>query len=92
MKDLLTKVFWPILRIFESDRPVVNYKRSHRVVLLVMGSLFLVLSLASASSAYFSGELGGLIPAVVFFGVGLVAIVVGALGSDSAVAKIWGSR
>lgn len=91
MKNVLVKLFWPILRVFESEQKPANYKKSHRVVLLVVGSLFLFLSLASAGAAIHSGNLGALIPVVVFFAVGLVAMVVGGLGTNSAVAKIWGT-
>lgn len=35
---------------------------------------------------------GGLIPVAVFLAVGLVCEVVGALGSDKAVARMWKSK
>jgi len=92
MKDLLKRIFWPILGMFETGEPAVNYKPSHRMILVVVGLLFVVLSLASAASALASGELGGLIPIVVFLGVATVVLVVGTLGSDSAVCKIWGRK
>lgn len=37
-------------------------------------------------------EGGGIIPTVVFLGVGLVCEIVGLLGSDRAVAKIWKAK
>lgn len=82
----------PILRIFESGEGEYVYKKSHRKILLSVGALFLVLSAVSAISAITSAQLGGLIPFLVFFLVGLVCEVVGLLGSDRAVAKIWGSK
>jgi hypothetical protein len=90
MKDILTRLFWPILRIFETDKVVKNYKSSYRAILVVVGLLFVILSIASAVSAYFNGEFAALIPVVVFLCVGMVALVVGTLGSDAAVSKIWG--
>ena len=85
------RLFWPILRLFESDQIPANYKKSHRVVLIVVGSLFLFLSLVSLAFGYTGGEWGAIIPIAIFSGVGLVAIIVGTLGSDGAVAKIWGT-
>ena len=90
MKDTLAKLFWPILKFFETDEVPTNYKPSHRVILIVVGALFMVLTAGSVAAAYFSGQVGALIPVLVFFSVGTVTLVVGLLGSDSAVAKIWG--
>lgn len=92
MKKLLTQLFWPILRFFETDQEAVNYKRSHRVVLIVVGFLFIFLSFASGVAAYVSERLGALMPVIVFFCIGTVALVVGSLGSNAAVSKIWGSK
>lgn len=86
------RIFWPILKFFETDEEPANYKKSHRVALNIVGTLFIFLSLGSAGAAYFSGELGSLIPVVVFFCVGLVTVVVGSLGSNGAVSKIWGTK
>lgn len=92
MRKALTRIFWPILRFFETGMEPVNYKASHRVVLQVVGILFLVLSVVSAWAGYTSGAAGSIIPVLVFFGVGLVAVVLGALGSDGAVARMWGNK
>lgn len=92
MKKLLRKLFLPILRIFESGEGEYVYKDSHRKILLVVGGLFLILSAVSAVSAISSSQLGGLIPFLVFFLIGLVCEIIGFLGSDRAVAKIWGSK
>lgn len=92
MKDILRKLCWPILSFFETGGASANYKKSHRLVLIVVGSLFFFLSAFSASMAYAGGELAALIPVIVFFCVGLVAVVVGALGSNGAVSKIWGTK
>lgn len=92
MKKILRKIFWPILRFFETHEEVANYKKSHRVALNVAGALFVFLSLVSASAAYAIGGVGSLIPVIIFFCVGTVALVVGSLGSDNAVCKIWGTK
>ncbi|SFB91674.1 hypothetical protein SAMN05660443_0918 [Marinospirillum celere] len=92
MRKVLTKLFWPVLCFFETSEEPANYKKSHRVVLNIVGALFILLSLGSATAGYVSGQLVSLIPVVVFFGVGFVAVVLGALGSRGAVAKIWGNK
>jgi isoprenylcysteine carboxyl methyltransferase (ICMT) family protein YpbQ len=92
MRNILTRIFWPILKFFETDAEPANYKKSHRVALNILGVLFMFLSLVSAWAAYSVVGLGSLIPVVVFFCVGLVAVVVGSLGSVGAVAKIWGTK
>lgn len=93
MKSLLRQLFAPILNIFESGDGDYAYKPSHRIVLVVMGCLFsglaaLVIALMLHGTG---GDPGYAIPALVFGGAGLVSLIVGTLGSDRAVAKIWGS-
>ncbi len=92
MKNILIRIFWPILKLFETDEEATNYKKSHRVALNVVGVLFIFLSLVSSAAAYSVGGAGALIPVIIFFCAGLVAVVVGALGSNGAVSKIWGSK
>ena len=78
--------------MFEEQDGPFEYKPSHRFILKVVGSLFFLLSLASAVACFVSAQLGALLPVVVFFCIGLVCMVVGFLGSDKAVAKMWNSR
>ncbi|KXJ52515.1 hypothetical protein WNY58_07995 [Neptuniibacter pectenicola] len=92
MKTRLRKLCAPILNIFESGEGEYSYKASHRKILMYMGLLFFVLSTFSGIAAIASEQLGGLIPILVFFLIGVVCVIVGFLGSDRAVAKIWGSR
>ena len=92
MKKKLRSLFAPVLNILESGDEEYSYRPSHRKILMVMGSLFFVLSTLSGISAVVSGQWGGLIPILVFFVVGFVCVIVGFLGTDRAVAKIWGSR
>lgn len=89
---MLTSFFSPILKFFESDEEPANYKKSHRVALNFVGALFLFLSLVSAMSANSTSGLGSFIPVVIFFCAGVVAVVVGSLGSKAAVSKIWGTK
>lgn len=92
MKNSLRKLFLPILRNFESGEGAYSYKDSHRKILIIVGALFLILSVISAISAINSSQMGGLIPLLVFFLVGLLCEIIGLLGSDRAVAKIWGNK
>lgn len=92
MKNKLRSLFAPVLNILESGDEEYSYRASHRKILMYMGSLFFVLSTLSGISAVVSGQWGGLIPILVFFVVGFVCVIVGFLGTDRAVAKIWGSR
>jgi hypothetical protein len=92
MKNILKRIFWPILKFFETNEDLANYKKSHRVALNVVGALFIFLSLVSAAAAYSIGGVGSLIPVIIFFCAGIVAVVVGSLGSNSAVSKIWGTK
>jgi hypothetical protein len=92
MKTQLRKLCSPILTMFEKgDEPYV-YKPLNRKILLVIGVLFLGLASAVGYLSYDMGEVGFLLPVLVFFAIALVTLVVGLLGSDRAVAKIWGNR
>lgn len=92
MKKQLRKIFWFILRYFENGDETYKYKPLNRKILLIVGILFIALSMITL---YFSIEKEGygyLLPVVVFFIVGFISITVGFLGSDRAVSKIWGNR
>ena len=92
MKSTLRHFFQPILRPFESGEGEFRYNESHRKILLAVGALFLFLSGVSTTLAIASSQWGGLVPVVVFFVIGLVCEIVGLLGNDRAIAKIWGNR
>ena len=89
---MLKKIFSPILSSFESGEGEYSYKKSHRVVLVVIGGLFLVLSMSTIATGIIFSEIGAVIPAVVFLAASVTCLVVGGLGSDRAVSKIWGSK
>ena len=92
MKSTMRKLFSPILAYFESGEGAYSYKKSHRTILVIVGSLFLVLSCISIAAIVATLQVGAMIPILVFFLTGLVCLVVGGLGTDRAVAKIWGSK
>jgi uncharacterized membrane protein len=92
MKEKLRKLFWFILQFFEKgDEPYI-YKPLNRTILIIVGLLFCVLCVLSVYVAAARSGYGFLIPVSVFFIVGFVCLVVGLLGSDRAVSKIWGNR
>ena len=91
MKQQLRKIFSPILNIFESGSDPFVYKPSHRTVLVIMGGLFSGLATLVCFLAQ-GKDPGYLFPVVIFGGAGLLSLLVGLLGTDRAVAKIWGSR
>lgn len=92
MKSILRKLFRPILSRFEKQQSTENYKPSHRIVLNVVGGLFLFLSCSTGWAAFYSNDIGFYIPVVIFFIIGFVSLIVGTLGKDCAVARIWGNR
>ena len=92
MKNALRKLFSPVLNIFENGEDIYVYKPSHRTILLIVGSMFLLLASGGIAVAIIAGLAGGAIPAVVFLLVGLVCWIVGFLGNDKAVANIWKNR
>jgi hypothetical protein len=91
MKTLLQNLFSPILKLFESDEGEYSYKGSHRTILIIIGVLSLVLSFVSLAAAIVTTELAAVFPFLIFFSGGAVCIIVGGLGSDRAVAKLWGN-
>jgi drug/metabolite transporter (DMT)-like permease len=92
MHALLRTLFAPLLNILEKGDEPYGYKPSHRKILLAVGTMFLFLAGVSLFFGMIAGGVGAFVPAVVFFLVSVVCIVVGAVGSERAVAKLWGSR
>lgn len=84
-------IFRFILDPLEKGDSPYAYKPSHRKILIAVGVLF---ALLCAVLLYFAGSSEGaagyLIPLLVFGTVSAVTLIVGFLGSDRAVARIWG--
>ncbi|WP_417568265.1 hypothetical protein [Marinobacter sp.] len=92
MKERLRQLFAPILKPLETGEVGNNYKPSHRTILNAVGLLFLILASVSVIALFYTGEPGALIPVIVFLGIGGLCLLVGVLGSDVAVSKMWGNR
>ncbi len=92
MKDALRKLCRPVLAFFEKGEPAASYRPSHRTILLAAATLFLILFGVSLFFALAAGQLGAVVPVVVFFIVSVVSLIVATLGSDTAVARIWGLK
>ena len=93
MKNGLRKLFAPLLNIFENSEGEFVYKPMNRIILIVMALLFggLTVGLIVITKQMELGW-GALIPVSVFSAVSLFCLIIGGLGSDQAVARVWGSR
>jgi len=92
MKGFFRKLFSPILGRFETGDGPYAVKPLNRKILVFIGLVFFGLASAVAYLSFEQRELGYLVPALVLSAVSLVSLVVGLLGSDRAVANIWGNR
>ncbi|MGI1679249.1 MAG: hypothetical protein K6L75_10985 [Cellvibrionaceae bacterium] len=92
MKEILKKICWPILKYFEGGDGPYEYKALNRKILIAIGGLFCALALGLVFVGAAATGFGFLIPVSVFLAVGLVCLIVGFLGSERAVSKIWGNR
>lgn len=91
MKKSLQRLFSPVLNLFESYEGDYDYKPSHRTILIVIGVLFILLSLVSLTAAVYTAQPGAVFPFLIFFAAGGTSLIVGGLGSDRAVARLWGN-
>ena len=92
MKNLFRTLFSPILNFFEKGDETYSYKPLNRKILIFMSIIFLALAILVAYLSRNSSDIGYLLPVIVFSAMAVVGLVVGILGNDRAVAKIWGSR
>lgn len=89
MKAILRKLCSPVLGMFESGEGEFDYKPSYRTILIVLGLLCLVIASVSLVMTLMTSEPAGVIPILLFLLTGLVCEIVGLLGTDRAVARIW---
>lgn len=93
LKQILRSLFSPLLGLFEAGDEPYEYKPSYRKILLVFAMLFgglgaFVLWLALSAETL---QLGYFLPVLVFGGIGLLSLLVGLLGTDRAVSRLWHS-
>lgn len=92
MKPFLRRLFGFLLDPLESGREPINPRPLNRKILLAVSALFFGLSLLVFWLLPADGDKGYWFPVIVFGGLGLVGLIIGILGNDRAVAKIWGNR
>lgn len=92
MKQTLTRLFSPILNVFENTSDEYIIKPLNRKVVLAIGVLMTGLAILILFLAW-PDKIGSyFLPPIIFGVVGITALVVGSLGSDQAVAKLIGNR
>ena len=90
MKSLLRKIFAFILNPLETGDDPVAYKPSHRKILITMGLMFSALG-GGVMYLAIGNDPGYFLPVIIFGGGGILSLIVGFLGSDRAVSRIWGT-
>ncbi|MBL4609586.1 hypothetical protein [Halopseudomonas sp.] len=91
-KTLARQLFAPLLDKLEGGDQPHRYTPRARLILWVTGLLFLGLSTGLAVFLPEGTDPAALIPIGIFGLVGFFAVVVAWLGSERAVARVWGSR
>ena len=91
-KPALRRLFRFVLEPFERGDQPYAYKPLNRKILIAVGVLFLVLFFVAAGFAMHFQAPGYALPVLVFFAAGATCLIIGLLGSDRAVSKIWGNR
>jgi hypothetical protein len=91
MKAFFRKIFGFVLTPFEKGEEPVVHRPSNRPILIAVGILFSALSCGLLAFSNRGNLDAAILPIIVFFCVGAVCLIVGLLGTDRAVASIWGS-
>ncbi len=89
---VLTRICWPVLRLFENQSDEYLLRPMNRKIVLAIGVLMTSLAGAAFYVAWPDHIGSYFLPPIVFGSIGLTALIVGTLGSDHAVAKLIGSR
>lgn len=91
-KALARNLFAPLLKPLEGGDQAYVYTPRARLILWVVGILFL--GLGSALALFMPKDLDTAVyvPIIIFGVVGLFAMLIAWLGSERAVAKVWGNR
>lgn len=91
-KNVARRLFAPLLSPLEGGDQAYTYTPRARLILWVVGLLFLGLASALAIFMPKDIDIAVFIPICIFGLVGLFAIIVAWLGSERAIAKVWGNR
>lgn len=91
-KNLARRLFAPLLNPLEGGAQAYTYTPRARLILWVVGLLFLGLASALAIFMPKGIDVAVFIPICIFALVGLFAVIVAWLGSERAIAKVWGNR
>ncbi len=91
MKAFFRKIFGLVLTPFEKGEEPFVHRPSSRPILIAVGILFSALSCGLLAFSNRGNLDAAFLPIIVFFCVGAVCLIVGLLGTDRAVASIWGS-
>ncbi len=92
MKHILISLFFPILNRFEKGSDAYTYNPLNRKILIFMGFIFAGLTGLVIKFTPEGVGMSALIPVIVFGAVAIVTLVVGFLGNERAVSKIWGDK
>lgn len=92
MKNMLRTLFAPVLNPFESGNEPYQYKALNRKILLFISAVFSFLASLVCFLIPEQADPGYYIPVVVFGVMGGVGLIVGCLGNDRAVAKVWNNK
>ncbi len=92
MKQILRKICAPILNIFERGDEEYIAKPINRKILIIISVLFSALASVVFYLIPAKADVGYYLPVFIFGAIALVGVIVGVLGTDHAVAKIWGNR
>jgi len=91
MKQILIKLFSPVLNVFESGTEDYVYKPSHRSILIFIACMFSAMAMAVFWVAQ-GKDPDYFLPVIIFAVIAFVSFLIGFLGTDRAVAKLWGTR
>ena len=92
VKTVLRKLLAPVLNLFEKGTDPYEYKPLNRKILITVGVLFLFLGAVVVTVLVSTNSFDYFLPALVFLLVSFICLIVGTLGSDRAVSKMWGRR
>ena len=92
MKNILLKIFNPVLSFFEEGSEDYRIAVWKRPLVIVVSLILLGLAIAVPLIAPVEVRTTSWLPTIVFGIMGIVGLIVGLLGSNNAVAKLLGGR